>query len=144
MYKRILVPLDQSDLAEQALLHAAAVALAMHAEVTLVAVVDVLDEDTMRAAGAALDWEAEIENLGAHLQALCHRLGDEGVRCHWEVLKGDIVEQILEFVDENDCDLIVMSTHGRSGLARWVHGSVADRLVAQTPVPIMLVRVEEL
>ena len=143
MYKHLLVPLDQSELAEVALPHAAAVAQAMHAQVTLVAVVDVLDEETMRAAGAAMDWETEIENLGDYLQTLCHRLGEEDVPCDWEVLKGDVGEQILEYAEEKDCDLIVMSTHGRSGLAKWVHGSVADRLVAKTPVPILLVRAEE-
>jgi nucleotide-binding universal stress UspA family protein len=143
MYKQILVPLDQSELAEQALPHAAAVAQAMGSVVTLVAVVDVLDEDTMRAAGAAMDWEGQIETLGTYLQAICGRLGEQGVRCNWEVLKGDIVEEILEFVEDHEEDLIIMATHGRSGLARWVHGSVADRLVAQTPVPMLLVRVEE-
>ena len=143
MYKHILVPLDQSDLAEQALPHALAIAQAMHAEVTLVAVVDVLDEETMRAAGAAMDWEGEIESLGVYLRALCSRLGEADVRCHWEVLKGDVAEQVLEHAEGQDTDLIVMATHGRTGLARWVHGSVADQIVAETPVPIMLVRVEE-
>ncbi len=143
MYKHILVPLDQSELAEQALPHAVAIAQATDAEVSLVAVVDVLDEETMRAAGAAIDWQTELESLGAYLQVLCQRLGDEGVGSHWEVLKGDVAEEILEYAEDRDCDLIVMGTHGRSGLARWVHGSVADRIVAQTLVPIMLVRVEE-
>ena len=143
MYKRILVPLDQSDLAEQALPHAVAIAQAMHARVTLVGVVDVLDREAAHEAGVTLHWEAQIEALGAYLQALCQRLGDENVLCHGEVLKGDVAGEIMRFAEEEHCDLIVMATHGRSGLAKWVHGSLADQLVAQSPAPILLVRGEE-
>lgn len=143
MYQHILVPLDQSELAEQALPHALELARVMHSEVTLIAVVDVLEAAGAGVAGAARDWEAEIQSLDAYLQAVCRRLEDEGVPCRWEVLKGDIGEEILRFAEAQDCDLIVMSTHGRSGLARWVHGSVADRILTQTPVPLLLVRAEE-
>jgi nucleotide-binding universal stress UspA family protein len=143
MYKHILVPLDQSDLAEQALPHAVALASALHAQVTLVGVVDVLDTEAAHEAGVTLDWEAQVHDLGAYLQALCCRLGEGGVPCHWEVLQGAVADEILRFAAENQCDLIVMATHGRSELGHWVHGSLADQLLAQTPAPILLVRAEE-
>jgi nucleotide-binding universal stress UspA family protein len=143
MYKRILVPLDHSELAEQALPHAVAIAQAMHAQVTLVGVVDVLDHEAAHEAGVTLNWEAQVEALGAYLQALCRRLADEKVRCHGEVLKGDVAGEITRFAEETNCDLIVMATHGRSTRGKWVHGSLADQLVAQSPAPILLVRGEE-
>ena len=143
MYKHILVPLDQSEVAEQALPHAAAVAKAMGATISLVGVVPVLDSNTMNEMGAGFDWEAEVEILGEYLQALCTRLRDEGLQCESRVRKGDVAGEILRHAEEEGCDLFVMSTHGRSGLGRWIYGSVADRVLAQTHIPMLLVRAEE-
>jgi len=143
MYKHILVPLDQSELAEQALPHAADVAEAMQAEISLIAVVAVVDTEATKMAGAVADWEAEVEVMGEYLQGLAGRLADQSLTCHHEVLAGDIGEEILRYAEENDCDLIVMSTHGRSGLGRWVYGSVADRILTHTHIPILMVRASE-
>lgn len=143
MYKHLLVPLDQSELAEQALPHAAEVAEAMQAQISLISVVAVLDTEAMKMAGAALDWETEVEVRGEYLQGLAGRLAAQGLTCHQEVLTGDIGEEILRYAEDQDCDLIVMSTHGRSGLGRWVYGSVADRVLTHTHIPILLVRAGE-
>ena len=140
MYKHLLVPLDRSDLAEQALPHAAELAQAMKARITLVVVVPVLDPETVAAAGAAYNWQAEVADDHQYLQGLCARLHDSGVPCAAEVLNGDIGDAIVSYADEHDCDLIVMSTHGRSGLGRWIYGSIADRVLTHTQVPLLLVR----
>ena len=143
MYKRILVPLDQSDRAEQALPHAAALAAALHSQVTLVGVIDVRDQKAAHEAGVTLDWEAQIQDLGAYLEALCARMVAEGVRCSGQVLTGAVAEEIVRYAREKQIDLIVLATPGGSEMSRWVHGSLADQLVAGAPLPILLVRTEE-
>ncbi len=143
MYKRILVTLDQSELAERALPHAVAVAKAMTADIELVCVVPVVDDEAMRAAGAGFDWQAEVQAAQEYVNGICTRVEKEGLTCQVIARQGDITEEILRHCTEADCDLIVMSTHGRSGLGRWVYGSIADRVLRYAEVPVRLVRAAE-
>ena len=143
MYKRILVTLDQSQLAEQALPHAAAIAQAMDAVVELLSVVRVVDDDLMRAAGAAFDWEAQKHATQEYLDGIKARVEGEGLRCTTAIRQGDVAEEIIRYCGEIGRTLVVMSTHGRSGLGRWVYGSVADRVLRYADVPVLLVRATE-
>jgi nucleotide-binding universal stress UspA family protein len=140
MYKRILVPLDGSDLAEQALRHAAEIARLFGARLQLVRVVPVTGLEVARG-GATSDLEAEVAEAREYLVGLEKRLTDEGLEVKHRVRQGDVAEEILQEAKETGCELIVMSTHGRSGIARWVYGSIADRVLRyglQT-VPAVLV-----
>lgn len=143
MYKRILVTLDQSELAEKALPDAVAVAEAMDAEVELLCVVPVVNDEAMAAAGTAFDWQAATEEAQQYLDGICIRVQEGGLSCQATVRQGDITEEILRHAEETDCGLIVMSTHGRSGLGRWVYGSIADRVLRYAQVPVLLVRAAE-
>lgn len=143
MYERILTTLDQSDLAEKALPHAVAIAKAFGAEVHLLSVVPVVDPEAMHAAGVAVDWEAQLQRAREYLAGIRKRLLSDGVEAEWDVCQGDIAEEILRYCDQQDCSLIVMSTHGRSGLGRWVYGSIADRVLRHAAVPVLLVRASE-
>ncbi|HEY3398829.1 MAG TPA: universal stress protein [Armatimonadota bacterium] len=139
MYKHILVPLDQSDLAETALPHAEAIARAMKARLSIVVVSSLPDPNgTARAA-----WEAEIGTAGEYLKSVCSRFADEKLLCASQVIEGDIAEEIVRYAQDHDCDLIVMATHGRPGRERWVHGSVAEAVLATTAVPVLMVRAPE-
>lgn len=143
MYKKILVPLDGSDLAESALEQVCPLAKCAHAEIVLLRVVSVpvgsymlvteprLIEDAARGAEAdALEY----------LKGVAARLRTDGFKVSFEVGTGVIDETIQEFATSVHADLIAMSTHGRGGLARLVIGSVADQLVRNSKVPILLVR----
>ena len=143
MYQRILVTLDQSELAEQALPHAVVVAEAMAAEIELVCVVPVVDSEAMQAGGAAFDWKAATEEAQQYLDGIRGRVEQAGLTCTTTVRQGDITEEILRHCQESESDLIVMSTHGRSGLGRWVYGSIADRVLRYAEVPVLLVRAAE-
>ncbi len=143
MYKRILVTLDQSELAEQALPHAVAIAEVMGAVIELLSVVPVVDDDLMRAAGAVFDWEAQKQVAEDYLNGIQARVEGEDVRCTIAVRHGEVAEEIIRYCGEIDRTLIVMSTHGRSGLGRWVYGSVADRVLRYADMPVLLVRVSE-
>ena len=143
MYERILVTLDQSDLAEKALPHAVALAKAFGATIHLVSVVPVVDREVMHAAGVAVDWQTRLAGAREYMGAVRKRVLAEDVEAEWDVCQGDVAEEILRYCEQQDCDLIVMSTHGRSGLGRWVYGSIADRVLRHAAVPVLLVRANE-
>lgn len=143
MYERILVTLDQSELAEKALPHAIALAQAFGSTLHLVSVVPVLERDLMHAAGIAVDWQAELSRAREYMAGIRKQVMAVGVEAEWDVCQGDITEEILRYCDQQECDLIVMSTHGRSGLGRWVYGSIADRVLRHATVPVLLVRASD-
>jgi nucleotide-binding universal stress UspA family protein len=68
------------------------------------------------------------------------RLAQDGIPVRTTIRRGDVAEEIIAYATESRCDLIVLCTHGRSGLGRWVYGSIADRMLRYSPVPVLLVR----
>ncbi|MCS6843243.1 MAG: universal stress protein [Caldilineales bacterium] len=153
MYKRILVPLDGSTFAERALPHALEIARATNGELHLLTVVPLLDNQSMAVVDLypmyvyrsfTVDQSQEMERLQADLRAyleeLCRRAASGGVRAEPVVRSGQPAEEIISYAHEAGCDLIVMSTHGRSGIGRWVYGSVADKVLRGADVPVLLVR----
>jgi nucleotide-binding universal stress UspA family protein len=83
--------------------------------------------------------EMEAETL-AYLQAARGKLQKAGFRTSFLIRQGPIPEAILRVASECQADVIVMSTHGRSGMKRWLLGSVADRVVTHSDLPVMLIR----
>ena len=141
MYKKIIVTLDRSDLAEQALSHAVAIAEAFGAAIELLMIVPVTDRDASHA--VSVDWDAEIAEDEEYLAGVNSRVAEAGVEVHTELRRGNVAEEILHYVEKSDADLIVMSTHGRSGRGRWVYGSIADRVLRHASVPVLLIRATE-
>ncbi len=139
MFSRILVPLDGSELAESALEPASAIARAFAAEMFLVRVVPVPVHQ--RAGFSMGEVEAELAEADDYLASIASRMKEDDVKVHYAVRQGDVAEEILQHAADNDCDLIVICTHGRSGLARWVYGSIADRVLRYglQSVPAILV-----
>jgi nucleotide-binding universal stress UspA family protein len=137
MYRRMLVPLDGSRLAEGILPHVQELAKSLAAELVLLRVAFAHafpGGDPIQAQVTAVQ-EAE-----DYVSGLAHTLQQEGVRTEAKVRYGDPVEEILDHVARDHIDLIAMATHGRTGLARVVLGSVAENVLRQTPVPMLLVR----
>ncbi len=64
----------------------------------------------------------------------------EGIKVDMEVLLGDPAEEVASYAKHHGCDIIIMSSHGHSGLSRWTHGSVADKVFRASCVPILMVR----
>jgi nucleotide-binding universal stress UspA family protein len=141
VYTAIVVPLDTSELAEQALAHAAEIARHFDAHLELLTVIPASVGDTV-AGGTARDaWDARKLEAQEYLEAVSSRLTDDGISVSTAVRQGDVAEEIIEHAAH--CDLIIMCTHGRSGLGRWVYGSIADRTLRHAGVPILLVRASE-
>lgn len=141
MYKKILVPLDGSPLAEAVLPHAQALAKSEGAEIVLLSVpvtpsYDYLERTPGLASQIIESAEKETE---AYLKAEVEKLTGEGMKVSGVMREGPIPEMILKVADEVHADMIAMSTHGRSGIQRWLMGSVADRVVHHAHIPVMLI-----
>ena len=141
MYKKILVPLDGSPLAEAVLPHAQALAKSEGAEIVLLSVpvtpnLDYLSRTPGLATQIIEDAERETE---AYLKTEVEKLTEEGTKVTSVMREGPIPEMILMVADEVHADVIAMSTHGRSGIQRWLMGSVADRVVHHAHIPVMFI-----
>jgi nucleotide-binding universal stress UspA family protein len=137
MLQTILVPLDGSALAERALPFAVRISRAAGATLVLVRAgsetrLAQLDEGLIACLDASRHADAELADVARRLQAAGTPV-ETRVRCE------DAVHTILEIARERQADLIVMSTHGRGGLGRWAYGAVADQLLRQARVPVLLV-----
>jgi nucleotide-binding universal stress UspA family protein len=152
-FKRIMVPLDGSKRAEQALPYAAVLAQGSAGELHLVRVAetyrDELPEDpkhffTTPSYEAMLDHFEQLEHEAQrYLATAAQRLEGESLAVTSEVLSGDPLREIASCAERELPDLIVMTTHGRSGISRWFYGSVADRVLATSTTPVLLIRSSE-
>ena len=178
MYKRILVPLDGSKLAECALPHAEELAKGCDAEeVILISVteqvrgrtrapeayeryhasddpgVQRVDSEITTSFGRGdvfpvrrADSETTVtfgkkeRQAKSYLDRIAKRVEAKGIKVRTEVLFWPPAEAIAAYAEKNDVDIIVMSSHGRSGVSRRVHGSVADKVLKASHVPVLMVR----
>lgn len=151
LIRQILVPLDGSSLGETAVTQAEAMAKALGAEIILLMVLEPLRPLVGEGPGAArklqMRLKEETARRGAmaleYLDKVGGSLRDKGLKASHEVLSGSAAEQIIDFAKEKAIDLIAMSSHGRSGIGRWVFGSVTDKVVHAGDTPIMVVRATE-
>jgi nucleotide-binding universal stress UspA family protein len=134
MFERILVPLDGSPLAEQAVPYAEALAEATGAQIILVRAVLAHVFPGVDPSEHQLEVVAEAER---YLSAVAAGLG--GRQVETGVFYGEPARAILAEVRIRKAQLVVMGTHGRSGLGRWLYGSVADEVLRHAQVPVMLV-----
>ncbi len=144
MYRKILVPLDGSELAKKALDHAEELAKAYGAEIILLQVVHlmpmygspelvtplIVDDKQKEVAERYLTNLAEEMKARGHKVAAIVRTGQH------------VAVEIIDFAKERGVDLIVMCTHGRSGITRWVLGSVAHKVVTRAETPILLIHLK--
>lgn len=145
MYKKMLVLLDGSELSECSLEHAKIVALACRCPEVIVLRVMEPDPQVTDIGGVASEsWyrdaqarvKAELEN---YVSQVTNKLKKEGLTPKGVLVSGRAADEILDYAKKNHFDLIVMSTHGRSGVSRWVIGSVADKVIRHSPIPVLLV-----
>jgi len=147
--RRLLVSLDGSEMAEAALPAAVVLARGFSAEILLIMVVPTVATITddraaaarlMPTAGAAL-LDAEAAQAATYLEGVKTRLAREGIAVSAVVKRGEPVRVLLDRLARPDTDLIVMATHGRSGVSAVWAGSVASRIVAQAARPVLLIRI---
>ncbi len=141
--RRILVPLDGSGMAEQVLPVVGPIAHVLEAEMTLFQVAT-----TYVLGSFSSEWYQPLQSTfeiveqqaKAYLERMAGRLNEQGIEMSTAVWTGPVAESIVRYADTGQIDLIAMCTHGRTGLARWALGSVADRVLRAAGIPILLVR----
>ncbi len=142
MYKKILVPLDGSELAKTALDQAEQLAKTFDAEIILFQVVPFMPiYGSPELVTPLIVDEKQKEAVEQYLATLTEELKKKGFRVTATVRTGQqVAVEIIDFAKEVGADLIVMCTHGRSGITRWVLGSVALKLLTRAETPILLLR----
>lgn len=145
-YKRIMVPLDGSSLAELSLGPALTLALLEHAELTLLRVVPVARNKSRGELHATIgpSRASDIDQAERYLAGVRVRLADHHVRVRSAVVVADDVPSaIMGFAQANDGDLIAIATHGRGGIARAVLGSVTDRVMSEGVLSALVIHPSE-
>jgi nucleotide-binding universal stress UspA family protein len=142
MFKRIVVPLDGSPLAEAILPSATRLAAAVGAQVDLLRVAQAPAMATMSASYLADEEVRVTQEAEAYLAALQARLASDGAKVQTVVRYGHAATEIVDHVRSHGAGLVAMSTHGRSGLGRLVMGSVAEEVVRKVAVPVLLLRAQ--
>lgn len=145
MYQKVLVPLDGSKLAECVVEHVKSIATGCQVPtVVLLQVVEPIGlrgylprgmaEDTYRDAKETAEIQAK-----NYLNEMAERLKAEGIAVETDIADGLPADEILSYAEEKGVDLIVMSTHGRTGVSRWFSGSVVEKVVSQSLIPVLVV-----
>ena len=154
-YERILLPLDGSALAEAVEPYVIPIAKKFGSELILLQVVTPFEGIASSIASGGVDAaisgdigldaarkqvKAEKETAVEYLSSVSKRLAADRIVTRTEVVEGAPAESILKFAKEADVSMIGMSTHGRRGLGRAVFGSVADRVLRNSDLPVLIVR----
>lgn len=143
MFKKILVPLDGSSFAEEALPHARDLAECGGAEIVLARVDEPYEPPPGIFVPATAIPEVVRLSAGEYLEQLVSRLRLAGFKVESVVLDGKVADALLKYAREEGVDLIVMSTHGRTGISRLLMGSVAEQIVHGAHCPVLLMRPQE-
>lgn len=138
MYHRILVPLDTSELAEVALPYAEQMAGRLGSEIILMAVSHSAGEEEQRVFRSYIQETVAVtkERANRYLE----KPTGQDVKVESAILVGNPAEEIVDYAERENIDVIVMATHGRSGIGRWALGSVADKVLRATERPVVLIR----
>lgn len=135
MYERILVPLDGSKLTEASLPYAEELARKIGSQMTLISVLLFGNESD----------EDQYHHLHQfYIQEMAKTMKQKAIKVKSVIVTGDPAEQIIDYADKKNIDLIIMGTRARSDLTRWVLGSVADKVVSATSCPVALISSEDI
>jgi nucleotide-binding universal stress UspA family protein len=150
MYERILVPLDGSKVGEAALSSIEQLAIKLGpgngVELTLLQVISDLTYDFLTEDDAAqLPYnEKDLKQVQSmaqkYLEKIAAGLRSKGIKVQVRVVEGHAAEEIIKVSQNINADLIAMSTHGRSGLGRWAMGSITDKVLHESKIPVLTVR----
>lgn len=143
MYKKILLPLDGSPLAEKAIPYATALAEKFESEVIIFRVFESLIEKKSLPLDAYTIGMESVRNIGReYLEGVRRDMEKRGVRAQVVTVEGHPQREIVRYAEANEVDLIVLNSRGKSGVSRWLLGSIADRVTRGVEVPVLLVKAD--
>ncbi len=140
MFTDILVPLDRSPLAECVLPHALAIAQALDARIVLLHVMAQAGKQNGLRAVDPLEWHIHRAEAESYLQSVSERLQEAGAKVDSSIREGNAAEQILAAADEISKGLIIVSSHGQSGLTGWNISSVVQKIILRAHTSLLIIR----
>jgi nucleotide-binding universal stress UspA family protein len=140
MYRHILIPTDGSELAEHGVAHGLALAKSLAAKVSVIFVVEPFSELTGRFLEAVATYaQLRREQAASALNRVANAAKEAGVSCETIQVENEQPHQgIIAAAEEKGCDLVVMSSHGRSGLSKLLVGSVTNKVLAHAKTPVLV------
>ena len=139
MFERILVPLDGSALAECVIPHAIAIAKASTSQIFLLRILDPATS-SKEVSFDPLDWQIRKAEAESYLKDILSKFEEFSLPAHVEVLEGKAAENIIDYANDNKVDLIVLSSHGESGISGWNVSSVVQKIILRARKSIMIIR----
>jgi nucleotide-binding universal stress UspA family protein len=143
MFDPVLVPLDGSLLAECVLPHVVAIARAFDAKVILLRVLDKNQASEKAQLFDLLNWQINKTGAKLYLEKVSARIQKSGLRIETAVLEGLVAESIAEFALSRGIKLIILSSHGRSGLSQWGISSVTQKIIFSAPTSVLIIRAHQ-
>ena len=143
MFDPILVPLDGSLLAECVLSHAVAIARAFDAKVVLLRVLDKNQASEKAQLFDLLNWQINKTGAKLYLEKISARLQKSGLQIETAVLEGLVAETITEYAQSHGTKLIILSSHGRSGLSQWGISSITQKIIFSAPTSVLIIRAHQ-
>jgi nucleotide-binding universal stress UspA family protein len=143
LFNSILVPLDGSLLAECVLSHTAAIGRAFKVKAVLLQVVSRDQQNFSAQLSDLVDWQIHKTEAASYLGEICERLKNSGVDTDVAVQEGKSAESILEFAECQKIDLIILSSHGHSGVSQWGISSVTQKIIHSAPGSVLLIRAQQ-
>ena len=145
MYNKILVPLDGSDLSECSLPHVQEIALGC--KTAKVILLRVIEPFYLSGTVLAELGDTEVKSLRdksrtfavKYLEDTAKKLENAGIKVETAIIEGNAANAILDYASKQKVDLLIMSTHGSSGVVRFMVGSVADKIIRHSSAPVLLV-----
>ncbi|HEY9117265.1 MAG TPA: universal stress protein [Roseivirga sp.] len=143
MFEHILLPLDGSSLAERVLPHAVALSEAFNAKLTLLRVIHKGNEEEQNNIVNPMTWQIKKSEAEAYIKSVQNQLAEINVDSDIKILEGNPAQQIIEFARNEDVGLIILSSHGSSGVSAWNINSTVQKVLLRAFVPVMIIRAYE-
>ena len=143
MFDLILVPLDGSQLAECVLPHVVAIARSFDAEITLLRILEKNHANASAQLFDLLNWQINKTRAALYLEKTKARFQESGLRARTIVLEGLVAEGITKYAQNQGMKLIILSSHGHSGLTQWGISSITQKIILSAPTSLLIVRAHQ-
>jgi len=140
MLEHILLPLDGSSLAERVLPHALALSETFNSKLTLLRVVYREKEANQHGMVNPMDWQMRKSEAESYLKSVQNQLQEVDVESEIQIMEGNPAQQIIGFAQDENVDMVILSSHGSSGISAWNINSTVQKVLLRAFMPVMIIR----